>query len=642
MRILLLLIICWTSTTLVAQTFSEVSSDAGLIFSREYLYNIGGGVSIIDYDNDGWEDVFLPGGYGSTVLFKNNGDGTFLDVTQNVFNLNLLAKLDSLLVTSSVVGDIDNDGDKDIFVVTSGYKIHNGVLKRPHVLLENLGDGTFSDISNSAGIVHSMYGEAATMGDYNLDGYLDIYVSNYVHSMDGIFDNFGNQIGYVPECIPNNFYINNGDKTFTEAAMEFGIGDQGCALTSSFTDYDFDHDVDILLANDFGEWNVYPNALFTNNHPLNSFSSDGATSGFNRSMYGMGIAPGDFNEDGHMDYYVTNIGTNSLYQNNGDGTFSDVALAKGVDNTWAIEDSLQNTSWGCVFFDLDNDTYLDLFVATGSVLAFIPMTPILDSNRLYRNDGAGNFEEISVSAGLSDVIANRGVASFDFDHDGDLDLMANHAKLQIFNTMSIEQNLLLYRNDNSNGHNWLKIKLEGVTNNRDAYGSRIKIHFDGRTLIREIDGGSSHSSINSPIAHFGLGTNEMVDSIQVYWLGGEVQTIYNVPANQTIHLVEGEIAGLGIGQLNEFKLQLYPNPSKSVEELKMVVNSPKSQTVNVSICNVLGITLFEKDLFLNSGKQIISFGDFMELSTANNEVLIVKVTDADEQVHLSRVCIRGN
>ena len=134
----------------------------------------------------------------------------------------------------------------------------------------------------------------------------------------------------------------------------------------------------------------------------------------------------------------------------------------------------------------------------------------------------------------------------------------------------------------------------------------------------------------------------MVDSIQVYWLGGEVQTIYNVSTNQTIHLVEGEIAGLGTGQLNEFKLQLYPNPSKSVEELKMVVNSPRSQTVNVSICNVLGITLFEKDLFLNSGKQIISFGDFMEFSTANNEVLIVKVTDADEQVHLSRVCIRGN
>jgi hypothetical protein len=523
---------------LYAQLFTEISRSAGIQFSREYISDSGGGVCVFDYDNDGLEDFFLPGGLGKPALYKNNGEGRFVDVFEQALKSKDYNYIDSVITISAVAGDIDNDGDKDLFITTDGYKFQLGVVKRPDILLENLGNGTFVNISKSAGIKFPSRAEGVSMGDFNMDGFLDIYVSNYLHFMIYTFDSAGNPSAYVPTCINNLFYVNKGNKTFVESASAYGINDQGCGLTGIFTDYDFDKDVDILIANDFGQYNNYPNTLFKNNYPDLGFVKYGSKSGFNRRMFGMGIAPGDYNEDGQMDYYVTNIGTNSLYTNNGDGTLTDDALNLHVDLTWAIQDSLRKTTWGCNFFDYDNDTYLDLYVNAGYVNAFLPMTIIKDSSAFFRNNGSGSFEDLSMESGLASPVAGRGSAVFDFDLDGDLDILSNHSKMQILDIAGVYQNFHLFRNNTKNGNNWIKIKLTGVRNNRDGYGSRVIVYVGGRKFIREIDGGSSHASQSSSIAHFGLSNFTQVDSVEVHWLGGGIQKIYDVKVNQTLNIIE--------------------------------------------------------------------------------------------------------
>lgn len=610
-----------------AQTFTEISSSAGINFSRENINDSGGGVCIFDYNNDGFEDFFVPGGYGGSAgLFRNNGNGTFTEVFSQTMSASTYAYIDSLITVSSIAGDIDNDGDRDLFITTGGYKYQFGVVKKPDVLLENLGNGNFADISASAGINALSYGESASMGDYNLDGFLDIYVSNYVRDMSFTFDSLGNPNAYVPDCYENNFYINNGNKTFTESASALGVADAGCGLTVIFSDFDFDKDPDILLANDFGEYNNYPNALFRNNYPSSGFSSIGTQSGFNRGMFGMGIAQGDYNEDGHLDYYVTNIGRNSLYMSNGNGTFSDRALSLGVDLTWGLQDSLRKTTWGCNFFDYDNDTYLDLYVAAGYVNAFLPLTIIRDSSVLFRNNTSGGFTNIGYQSGLTSPIANRGSAIFDFDNDGDMDLLVNHSRMQIFTVIGLSQNFQIYRNNNNNGNKWLKIKLRGTRNNRDAYGTRVIVYFGNRKLIRELDGGSSHASLNSSILHFGLGNNTVLDSVEVHWLGGGVQILYNVNTNQTLNIQEP--LGLQLDPVSEIEeILLFPNPVNNPDKLKLRIKSKSDRVLTVFVKDLMGREVATGKIQVIAGQNVLNFKEFLPAFNAQNQLYIISIAD---------------
>jgi hypothetical protein len=421
--------------------------------------------------------------------------------------------------------------------------------------------------------------------------------------MSFTFDSLGNPSAYVPVCIENLFYINNGNKTFTESASLYGINDAGCGLTGIFTDYDFDNDVDILLANDFGQY-AFPNALFKNNYPAVGFVANSSKTGFNRSMFAMGIAPGDYNEDGHMDYYVTNIGTNSLYTNNGNGTFTDDALRLGVDLTWGIKDSLRKTTWGCNFFDYDNDTYLDLYVNAGYVSAFLPMTIVEDSSVFFRNNGSGAFVNVSAESGLASPIAGRGSVVFDFDNDGDLDILSNHNKMQILNKSKFYQNIHLFRNNINNGSNWLKVKLTGTKNNRDAYGSRIIVYAGKRKFIREVDGGSSHASQSSSIAHFGLGKYGIIDSLEVHWLGGGIQSFYNISANQTLKITEPALLALGSKQkINEILIS--PKEVRSFNELIININAKIDGKVKVVLENEKGKKLAKSEIVFRKGENEI-------------------------------------
>ncbi len=500
--------------------FTDVGSLSGVVHHNVSPDYMGGGVAFFDFDNDGFEDIYLTGGTRRDKLFKNNGNGTFTDVSEiSGINNVIPAK-----TTGVVTGDINNNGFRDIFVTVQGNK--------PNYLFLNNGDGTFSEISQSAGITGQSWSMGAAFGDFNLDGYLDLYIINYIKNNSLIYNEQNGVVGFSHECYPNKLYLNNGDNTFTDVSVISGTNDNGCALAVTFTDFDQDDVPDIYVANDFGEW-VQPNIAFRNTSTP-QFADLSSSTGMDVAIYGMGIAVGDFNHDGFFDYYITNLGKNVLLKNNGDGTFSDIAEQANVENEKI--GNLLVTGWGTAFMDFDLDGWEDLVVSNGYVPAakFIE-TIKLDPNKLYKNNGDGSFQDVSEFSGIADEKIGRGLAVADFDNDGDPDLLINNINI----VSATEINVSFYRNDLDNSNNWIKVKLQGTTNNRDAFGAKVIAFAGNDQWLREIDGGSSHGSQSSSIALIGLGAHNTVDSIIVRWPGGATQKFEDINAKQTILIVEG-------------------------------------------------------------------------------------------------------
>ncbi|MFN2421993.1 MAG: CRTAC1 family protein [Gemmatimonadota bacterium] len=512
----------------LAQGFDEVGREAGIDHVAVDPHRIAGGVAFFDYDGDGDDDLWLTGGRNPDRLYRNRGDGTFDDVTEAA-GLGFLADIPTVGV---VTGDIDNDGDRDVFVTTfEGY---------PNILLRNEGDGTFTDVSEAAGVAGPpVWSTAAAFGDYDLDGFLDLYVGNYATYDDLPYDE------HLTGGIPNFLYRNRGDGTFEDVAERLGVDDpDGLALAVAFTDYDGDADVDIWVANDFG-YLFEEDKLYRNDG--GRFVEVGEELGVDNEINAMGIAAGDYDEDGDLDYYVTNMARNRLHENlqrghasgEGSGRFVDVARQKGLDDEWA-------TSWGAVFADVDNDGHLDLLLANGRVLPSYNME-YMDhlhrlvephANRLWRGDGKGGFVEVASEMGVADTTRGRGLAWSDIDGDGDVDLAVSVLVVE-GPTMD---HALLYRNEGHPGRNWLNVRLRGTSANRDAFGSRVRVVAAERSLIREIDGGSSYLSQSSSVAHFGLGSRAVADSLVVTWPGGKIEVLTDLPVNRTVEIVEGVLA----------------------------------------------------------------------------------------------------
>ncbi|MEM7104336.1 MAG: FG-GAP-like repeat-containing protein [Bacteroidota bacterium] len=565
-----------------AQGFVDANLEANLFFLVDHQGFMGGGGAFFDYDNDGELDLYVVGGEDRDRLYKNDGDGTFSEMS-------LAAGLDSTAAyyTHGVIaGDIDNDGDRDLFLTT--WDMNNIQAFAHNLLYENNGDGTFTDISQSAGIhLDSTWSTTATFLDFNLDGYLDIYVTNYVEDTEFLRDSITNEInGFDHACFANYFYINNGNNTFTEMAAAYGIDDPGCGLAVAATDYDSDGDTDIMVANDFGEW-VVPDRLYRNDYPMDGFTDVSVSSSADVGIYGMGVAVGDYNEDTHLDYYITNLGSNALLQNQGDGTFVEFAAAADVQNT--EYDDLLVTSWGAAFFDYDNNTTLDLAVCNGYVPAaeFIGTTN-QDPNKLYHNNGDGTFSDFSAMLNLADEAVGRGLAIGDYDKDGDVDMLIIN-----LNAFVVDNPLVtLYKNEAAGNNNWCKVYLEGTTANRDAFGAQVWLHAAGRTFIREIGGGSSHGSQNESVAHFGLGNISQIDSIIVQWPGGDREAICSPMVNESIHLVQGN--GLPLCMLTSmvnlealgFSVTVMPNPITNESVVKL--NIPRNGEITLELNDILG------------------------------------------------------
>lgn len=568
-------------------TFTEVSLASGIdhrSVASDPIFVTQGGGAWFDYDMDGDEDLYLTGGANSDALYRNDGNGSFTDVT-SAAGLGLMAGVNTMGV---ITGDVDNDGYREIFITTEDSHLNH--------LFYNNGNGTFTDISSAANIDQGGHSASAAFGDFNLDGYLDLSVTNWALDTFDLVDlwTFPTQVEYLlafdsVASVQNYFYVNNGDMTFTEISASLGVDDPaGCALATTFSDFDNDRDMDLMIGNDFG-FNAgnSTNLLFINTYPTVGFNDVSVQYAFDHGMASMGIAIGDYDEDGDLDYYISDMGTDRLLRNDGN-SFSDELTAAGLYNdTVLLADQsgyMQNIGWGCGFFDCDNDTDLDLFVANGDVYWSSSTRPSLDSNKLYINNADGTFTDRSFSAGVADTYMSRAIAHCDYDNDGDIDLWVG-----IVDTVVGNDHSFLYRNNLPTG-NWLKVSLVGVVANRDGFGARIEVMFNGRTLIREVDGGSSFLSHHSSIVHFGLDDVTVLDTLRVIWPGGYVDDFYDVNTNQHLTITEqtgAVITGSETGSVLNFDFSIHPNPVTS-NRLSYFIRSDKGGSFSLGLFDPLG------------------------------------------------------
>jgi enediyne biosynthesis protein E4 len=526
--------------------FVDVAAAAGLraptiyggVESKKYiLESTGCGCAFIDYDNDGWMDIFLLSGTrieGAPLnttnrLYKNNRDGTFTDVTEQ-------AGLHASGWASGVcVGDYNNDGFEDIFCSFFGQNI----------LYRNNGDGTFTEVTKAAGLLNDQprWGAGCSFLDYNRDGHLDLFVSNYIrfsieHAPVPGENTNCNWKGIPVECGPrglptgrHSLYRNNGDGTFTDVSQQAGIAQakQSYGMTVVAADLDEDGWPDIYVACD-----STPSLLFMNNHD-GTFREEGVLRGVALSddgeeQAGMGVGIGDYDLDGHLDLFKTHFAddANILYHNDGKGNFDDVTRTSrvGVETRYVC--------WGAGIVDLDNDGYPDLFMVTGNVYPEVerklPQYANKTPRAVFRNLGNNSFEELIEAAGPGVVEAHcsRGCAFGDFDNDGDIDILI----------VNLNETPSLLRNDIRGKQNWIKVKLEGVKSNRSAIGARVLAHYGGKTQAQSVLSQCSFYSCNDPRLHFGLGSHTSVD-LEVHWPNGLLETFRHIPVNQLVTLREG-------------------------------------------------------------------------------------------------------
>ena len=525
-------------------TFTDVARQYGITFQHfnaaspeKYLIEtMGSGCGWIDYDQNGLLDLYFVNGAATRVstpqrpvqsaLYRNNGDGTFTDVTHAAG-----VGAEGLFGMGVAVGDYDNDGFPDLFVLGYGRCI----------LYHNNGNGTFTDVTAAAGVANpGLWASSAAWFDYDNDGKLDLAIANYVDwSPERNFYCGDRGPGLRSYCHPDDFhgqpptlYHNNGDGTFTNVSKASGIGMKaGNGLGIVTFDYDNDGWQDIFIANDH-----MPNFLFHNNRDGTfrevGYQAGVAVSADGQFEAGMGTDAADITGTGHLDLVVGHLDMQlaRLYQNLGDQTFEDVTLrSKIAYATYHI------STFGARFMDYDNDGARDLFLANGHVLDNIERyhadTKYAEPKMMFRNIGHGSFENISdrLGADFQAPRVSRGAAIADFDNDGDLDILVNNCG----------QSPQLLRNDGGNANHWLQIFLIGTKSNRDGVGARVKVSAGDLVLYDQRKGGMSYQSAQDPRLHFGLGGRSAVDAIEVIWPSGAITNLASLKSDQIIAIKEG-------------------------------------------------------------------------------------------------------
>lgn len=587
--------------------FQNMSQFVGIQHMHQSSTLMGGGVAIFDFNNDGLQDIYLTGGEAQDKLLKNLGSWQFQDVSISS-GIATLAPEGSFGVTT---GDMDGDGFRDVLVT--------GDNQFPSRIFRNQGNETFGELPNALND-GEIWSTSATIGDVNGDRALDVYIGNYIKTPGLLLDGQNEVIGFDHVCFPNLLFMNNGNLTFTESSEQYGVADTGCALAVAFTDFDFDNEIELFLANDFGEW-VSPSTIFENNPSQNEMIDAGVPLEMNLEMYGMGIAIGDYDRDGDLDYYQTNLGRNELSRNDG-GSFADITEQANVEDDSTGQ--LLRTGWGTFFFDADNDAWPDLFVANGEIPAADIIANLeLDSNRLFLNNGNGTFTDISETSGIGSVQRGRGAAYGDLDNDGRLDFVVCNVGED-----PVSANWELYRNNSSNTGNWIAFSLRGTISNRDAFGGRVRIVVNGVSTVAEVDGGSSHASQNSSRIHFGLGSETTVDSVVVTFPSGIQEVLTEVAANQIVWVTESLTVGVSeSASLLQAKI-LYS------ESGPLLFSGFTGQTV-VEVFDVAGQLVSSSKLQLNQGPNKLdilesqSAGIYMVRLSVNGQSLTLKAVVSD-------------
>ncbi|MEZ4884308.1 MAG: FG-GAP-like repeat-containing protein [Chitinophagales bacterium] len=512
----------------MAQThFEERSQEVGLDFIHHELFLMGGGAAAFDADKDGDEDLYVTGGQGADALFLNDGMGNFTNVSVE-YGIEALTK--NVVTTSVTTGDIDNDGFREIFVGTVRPVGESSGFSKNLLLCFNIAKQKYEDIAVEVGLYNESFCMGGHFFDANLDGLLDLYVSNYVEVPNVVVNN-GQLVAFKHECGRNQLYINSNKRFFSERSSVYGLTDDACTLAATSADMDGDGDADLILANDFGEW-IEPNIMYRNDHPSPTFTNISESSGTNAAMYGMGIALGDYDEDLDVDCYVTNIANNRFFENQGDNLFLNKAPQLSIEDVYSEESGNYTTGWGTFFADANNDTYLDLFVANGYVRSTLDRDGKKQKDRLFMGNALHQFEDKSDECGVSFEGLSRGAIHADFNGDGKLDILTVTNEI-LFPSGT---NFLQYYENQSNDQNWIAFRLEGQATNRDAFGTKVLLHAGGRTFLQEVSGGSSHASQNSSILHFGLANLTAVEKVEIFWAGETMETVLNPAINQ-IHEV---------------------------------------------------------------------------------------------------------
>ena len=549
-------IVCLLATSPVQ--FTDIARSAGLndIFycggdtAKKYIIEtLGGGVALFDYDNDGYVDAFFVTGsvlegfpterQPTNQLYRNNHDGTFTRVTTQA------GLAQSGWGQGVCVGDYDNDGFDDLFVTYYGQ----------NHLYRNTGRGTFEDATKAAGLQQeTRWATGCAFVDYDLDGKLDLFVSNYIN-----FEKDRIPLpGSTPDCqwkgvavmcgprgLPggtNQLFHNEGKGAFKNVSERSGIAAVGARYSLSVTTLDFNRDgwPDIYVAVD-----SQPSILYRNNRD-GTFSEVGVSSGVaysedGREQAGMGTAAGDFDGDGNLDLVKTNFieDTANLYRNNGDGSFEEFVHAAG------LAKNTQYMGWGVGFFDYDNDGWPDIFMVNGHVYPeierMVSSSPYRQRPILYHNLNGNKMEDVTETSGpgANARHSSRGLAFGDFDNDGDIDIFINH--------MNEAPGLL--RNDGGNRLPFISVKLLGVKSNRDGIGARVTVIAGGRKQVQEVRSGSSFMSHSDLRLHFGLGAAHIVDRIEVQWpFRNSSDTMTNIKTNQFLTITEGK----GISDVKKF------------------------------------------------------------------------------------------
>lgn len=527
-NVIRIILICLLFVTFsnAQKPFKDVSKEAGINHQFQvYEGMFGGGACVLDFDNDGFEDVFLTGGMNDDMLYKNNGNGTFTNVYEKS-GLTISKKFATQGVSAA---DVNRDGFVDLFVTTvttKGKKLP--VPRAMNLLFLNNGNGTFRDATKEYKLDQlSSFSTGASFGDFNADGFPDLYVGNYFNDFKGELTviNDATIVG-ATQTSKGYLLLNKGGKYFEDVYEDYGLTHKGFGFGGVFTDYDNDGDQDLIINHDFG-YKRTPNLLLENKGWWKKFTDVGPELKMDLQINSMGTAVGDYNNDGLMDYYFTNIRSNHFMVNNGVGKpFSDKTQKLNL-----LGLTYMMISWGANFADFDHDGDVDLFVSNGDLNPnCVPMADF------YFENNNGHFQEKASLFGVNDYGIGRGSVVFDYDKDGDLDLLVVNQKPTL--EYPVESFTHLYRNDAVKG-NWLKIALKGIEAESHGLGSRIEVVAGGKRMIREIDGGSSsYISQNSTIAHFGLGNATVVDSVIITWTGGNKQILLNQKVNSQLTITE--------------------------------------------------------------------------------------------------------